>query len=185
MSTKKPSTTAFQFLVRGRKVNRIYQATLRKSVAQEAWNFYCQKSFAWVSLNKTFYKMQQMLKVRSSILLTLNVTEPHSAKIKIIQWTCTTWDLWNLMQVEALLTRSLSSPVYTFPFLRESGKVSSLWLCGILFEGLSCFLSERHYAYSKLSALRHCGTPLTASWLWDHSSLTQVQQREDFCHPHA
>lgn len=63
-----------------------------------------------------------MLKVRSSILLTLNVTEPHSAKIKIIQWTSTTWDLWNLMQVEALLTRSLSSPVYTFPFWGKVGR---------------------------------------------------------------
>lgn len=63
-----------------------------------------------------------MLKVRSSILLTLNVTESHSAKIKIIQWTCTTWDLWNLMQVESVLTRSLSSPVYTFPFWGKVGR---------------------------------------------------------------
>lgn len=72
------------------------------------------------------------------------------------------------------LDKKLIKSSLHLPFLKESGKVSSLWLCGVLFEGLSCFLSERHYVCSKLSALRLCGMPLTASWLWDCSLLTQV-----------
>lgn len=59
------------------------------------------------------------------------------------------------------LDKKLIKSCLHLPFLRESGKVSSLWLCGVLFGVLWYFLSERHYVCSKLSALRHCGAPLT------------------------
>lgn len=61
------------------------------------------------------------------------------------------------------LDKKLIKSCLHLPFLRESGKVSSLWLCGVvLFGVLWYFLSERRYVCSKLSALRHCGAPLTA-----------------------
>lgn len=75
---------------------------------------------------KRFYKTYQLLKIRNSILSTLGVTKSLIQERRIIEWTCTTWDLWNLIQVEALLTRSLTSPVYTFPCWGEVGRCVSL-----------------------------------------------------------
>lgn len=79
-----------------------------------------------------------------------------SAKLNEIRRTSTTRDPQDLIQVEALLTRSLTNPVFTFPcWVRGGGKVLHPCVCFL------SFFFWRQYIRSKLLGSLLWGTEST------------------------